>query len=415
MPCECPECGADVLAPGTVCQDCQTPYTCGCCGDQFPAAEYAGFSDTEDDGIVCNECFELYSACDNCGCVFLIGDMETIGDLLMCSSCAEDHTTCWNCDGIISAEDALYLRSHAFCSDCSDELLSDCADCGDRYYNSEMQSNMYGDLVCDSCFHSNDSADVHSYNYKPDPLFHNDDSSFDDSPQDNTVYIGFELEVEVPNSVSECAAAVCEYSEEGDAFYLKEDGSITSGFEVVSHPHSIVALNDAGWLREVLNCLTGYDCKSHDTSTCGLHVHVSRRHLSYTETVKLGMLVHLNQSQWRKIARRNCTEWSRFKELPCKLVDMGGNPQSRYEALNWHNFETVEFRMYKGTLLYDSVLAAIQVSHAAVAFIRTVPTPVIAKPTAWSEFGRFVCAQPEYRAAAVRYFNGSDPAETREV
>lgn len=64
-----------------------------------------------------------------------------------------------------------------------------------------------------------------------------------------------------------------------DFLYFKHDGSLDEGCELVTHPMSPeYMMSDAGkkmW-RDICEAALAEGMRSHDTSTCGLHVHVSR-------------------------------------------------------------------------------------------------------------------------------------------
>jgi len=84
---------------------------------------------------------------------------------------------------------------------------------------------------------------------------------------------GIELEADYGNEKDAAARDVTF----GDLSYVKRDGSLTDdGIEIVTHPCSLrYHLEQYPW-DEILSSLADYGFRSHDTSTCGLHVHVSR-------------------------------------------------------------------------------------------------------------------------------------------
>ena len=74
---------------------------------------------------------------------------------------------------------------------------------------------------------------IHDYSYRPDALFHSTDKN-------ERLYFGLEIEVEDPRTLSESS----EYAHrlEGmELAYLKHDGSLSCGYEIVTHPcHTII-------------------------------------------------------------------------------------------------------------------------------------------------------------------------------
>lgn len=52
-------------------------------------------------------------------------------------------------------------------------------------------------------------------------------------------FMGVELEIDKGDNVRECASALKTLSEREDYFYLKSDGSLDNGIEIVTHPCSL--------------------------------------------------------------------------------------------------------------------------------------------------------------------------------
>ena len=107
--------------------------------------------------------------------------------------------------------------------------------------------------------------------------------------------------------------------------------------------------------------------RSHNTTTCGLHVHVSKEGLSKLQIAKIVAFVNDpdNADLIRAVARRYAEGYCRIKE---KKIGQAAQSEDRYEAVNITPRKTIEFRIFKGTLKYESVMAAIQFSNALVEF-----------------------------------------------
>ena len=82
--------------------------------------------------------------------------------------------------------------------------------------------------------------------------------------------------------------------------YIKHDGSIDEGFEIVTHPMSLdYHKNNMPWER-IFEKALAMDYRSHQTSTCGLHIHVDRMalgsdHIAQEETIaRIVYKNHLN-------------------------------------------------------------------------------------------------------------------------
>ena len=116
---------------------------------------------------------------------------------------------------------------------------------------------------------------------------------------------------------------------------------------------------------------------SHDAYTCGLHLHVSKQAFgdSDTETQERAIsrviyFIEYNWSYIKKFSRRTEAQLLKsarrygLKEKPIEFMesvkesyDCNG---SRYNCVNLKNINTVEFRVFRGTLKYNTFIATIE-------------------------------------------------------
>ena len=113
---------------------------------------------------------------------------------------------------------------------------------------------------------------INSYSYKPTPKYCS--MSYDTK---ETPFLGIELEIERRNSNSIKHGELAELIK-NEHWYFKNDGSLTDGFEIVSHPLTFNYLNSAK--ESILNSLriisdNGYN--SYNANTCGIHIHISKK------------------------------------------------------------------------------------------------------------------------------------------
>jgi hypothetical protein len=184
-------------------------------------------------------------------------------------------------------------------------------------------------------------------------------------------YMGVELEVEVVNDEynrEEKAAhlnTVINGDEIGKNVFFERDGSLSNGFEIITHP---MGMDDHKkmweWLKD-RKAVRGM--RSHQTTTCGLHVHVSKSTLSKLQIAKIVTFVNNrdNQPLIKAVARRYETGYCKIKS---KKIGQSHYSEDRYEAVNITPLNTIEFRIFRGSLKYESVVAAIQFSNAVVEF-----------------------------------------------
>jgi hypothetical protein len=190
---------------------------------------------------------------------------------------------------------------------------------------------------------------------------------------------GIELEVEAKRGdLSEGSELMVD--EWGEFVYLKEDGSLNFGFEIVTHPASLKYYQDAvNW--NTITKLRDSGFRSWDTSTCGLHVHIDRRAFKdRTHIMAMSMLINNNQGLTEHIAGRNSsygqigesTKQDNIRTIKGNRWGTAGQGGERYLAINLQNTHTIELRMFKGSLKVERILSAIEFSHAVVTYSRDI-------------------------------------------
>ena len=165
-----------------------------------------------------------------------------------------------------------------------------------------------------------------------------------------------------------------------DFLYFKHDGSLDEGCELVTHPMSPeYMMSDAGkkmW-RDICEAALAEGMRSHDTSTCGLHVHVSRDFFGKTgmaqELTELKLIETVDRLfepiiYFSRRKREQINRWAPRCNAPksdggwmtkAKSVSRYAKGD-RYHAVNIANEHTIEFRMFRGTLKADTILATLQ-------------------------------------------------------
>lgn len=185
---------------------------------------------------------------------------------------------------------------------------------------------------------------------------------------------GCELEVQVTSGeVNAAAGRVHEKLnpslEVGEYCFFERDGSIGTGFEMVTQPAGLDVhrAKFALWLqdKEVKR-----GTRSHEGGSCGFHVHVGREYVTQSQIYRMQAFLNdpLNESLIKKIARRYSNGYSRIKTEMAKLTPNGKQSRDRYEALNVTGDHTIEFRIFRGSLRYESIIAALEFVNALVEF-----------------------------------------------
>jgi hypothetical protein len=145
-------------------------------------------------------------------------------------------------------------------------------------------------------------------------------------------------------------------------------------------------------------------CKSHDTETCGLHVHVNKSFFEDRDKVNLGIFVNSQERNMVALARRS-SWYAKFKKMDqyTKPDDMVNNTD-RYEAVNWLNSKTIEFRLFKGTLSYPTLIATLELVDSVCRFSKTVSGgDMLQTDRAWSLFLEYISKFPRKFVLLNRY------------
>ncbi len=367
------------------------------------------------DSVELKEIEEVY--CKNCSQGLLDSDFkfDIDGDVF----CADCVCECEDCDSIIPLDQSCYVEDNrTVCDDCAHNYI-DCDYCGRNVHEENLVANYCHDCYeehfftcerCDNvrpvseyndgfCFNCSGTEFVHDYDFRPDEFI-----------QHGTGFqMGMELEVDGGNNIPEIAEELIEYSKEETLFYLKEDGSLNNGFEIVTHPCSLNFFEEDFPFKEVLKRCKNYGFKSHDAGTCGLHIHINKSFLTYTQAVRLGVFIHTQPEVMSKFSRRVST-YCKYKELQIGegIKDYARRNEDRCEALNWQNRKTIEFRMFRGTLKEDTILATLQFVHALCHFLKTVTTPRVVNGEAWRLFCSYVIKNEKTYKTLIEYLKERD-------
>ena len=329
---------------------------CSHCGALIGEDEEFGEVNGE---IVCNDCIERYtSTCDRCGETIWTDDSYGDEYTTLCSHCYENHyTRCSCCDTLLHEDDCYHLDGYDYCSEC---------------YHDEVDKN----------------RSIHDYSYKPEPIFYGDSKR----------YFGIELEIDGAGKDSDNADELLKRANADDEhIYIKSDGSLDDGMELVSHPMSLEYHRHFCW-EALMKKATSLGYRSHQTSTCGLHVHVNRDCFGNSREEQdevISRILYFVETHWNellKFSRRSeysMNRWAArygFEKTGKEILDKAqkGN-NGRYAAVNLCNYATIEFRLFRGTLKYNTLIAAIELVNEICDLAMHLTDEGIAK-LSWSEF-----------------------------
>jgi hypothetical protein len=266
---------------------------------------------------------------------------------------------------------------------CDDYLV--CSHCVQNYYWNEYEGYYQSEPDYDEDNEDeNEYENIGSYHSSKKHLGHIP-SSFDNrTPR---VLLGMELEMECSRQENKDGRAghlldhLGRYK--GYKYALcEEDGSLDDGFEMVTsytgldvHKHQ---------LQFFKNSFSGMS--SHNTKTCGLHVHICKSDMTTLHGAKMVFFINdaKNETLVKAIARRDSTSYAQIKDkkndtswlknivryTKDKKNQLRGLNADRYEALNFSNEKTIEFRLFRGTLRYETIMACLEFTYATWHFCK---------------------------------------------
>jgi hypothetical protein len=287
----------------------------------------------------------------------------------------------------------------------TDNDFVSCYDCPEEFDPDDMYLSDWDDnLRCESCHHSHvddrereeyensrEYTYIDNYGEKPSPRFHDEDGNnsyyvryIDGSDHVTPLYMGMEVEVERTRhgeSLDDAACAVrtmCGMN----VVYCKEDGSLSDGFEIVTHPGTLGFFMDR-FRWDGISQLKQMGFSSWNARSCGLHIHMSRS--AFTGVRHMTSFIHFlytNRYPMVRFAGRESTyaSWSKDTLLNAyndwstddvrrpsiaKFVKDEQRNNERYTAVNLRNRDTIELRFFRPSLNTDTLKAALQLCDAA--------------------------------------------------
>ena len=309
-----------------------------------------------------------------------------------CSKCYKEASIkCKYCGKMFF--DELYLfyginTSDYCCPKCKNRVVV--CECGKTYLKDEGYTDEGGNKwCCKECAKTPywDNTYLHSYDDKYVPIF---------LGEKNELKMGVELEVDKnewkENGVEDL---VCDLSDVNRYILCKHDGSLTeNGVEIVTPPCSLgYHLNSFNWEDIVKTCIN-HNYRSDQTSTCGLHIHVDRRYFgtaSNRAAVYLTSILDKFYEQFLNFSRRRSNrleEWAKVEEINLEdgisyCYDAIG--ESRYKAINVCNLETLEFRLWKGSLNLETLYATLEMTQLLCDLVRSVKDVIEIDELQWED------------------------------
>lgn len=353
-----------------------------------------------------------------------LAQMQRFDGRSLCPQClAEQTTVCSVCGERIWAYDNAGTEATPLCQRCYNNYYTSCDRCGalirqeESCYAPDDEDEEYP--MCQECYIRMERANaIQDYYYKPAPHF------LGAGPR----FLGVELEIDGAGESNRNAWELLSVAngEGGKRLYCKHDGSLDDGFELVSHPMSLAYHKEEMPWKQILCQASEMGYTSHQAGTCGLHVHVSRAAFGNTEAQQdaaIARVLYFFEKNWEELLKfsrrtqRQLDRWAArygYKEQPRDILEHAkkGCHAGRYTCVNLQNDDTIEFRIFRGTLKYNTFIATLQMVDRVCDVALFLSDEEI-KAMPWSAFV-VSCQAPEliqYLKERRLYVNDVVPAE----
>ena len=341
---------------------------CGC--------EIEGYVYEAEGQHLCEDCYDEETfVCDCCGQRFFSSHNYGDENTDICRSCFDDsYHHCENCSSLIHDDDTYWYNDEPYCHSCYDDL-------SDNYIN--------------------------DYYYKPEPVFHSCEH------EKKIRYYGVELEIDKGGHYDNNAEELYNIANRNDnVLYIKSDGSLDDGMELVSHPCSLQYHKEEFPWKDVMSEAVNMYYRSHNTSTCGLHVHIGRAQLGETideQEEVISRIMFFFESHWNEMFRfsrrteSSIEHWAArygYKDRPKEILeDAKKGNKGRYACVNITNGNTVEIRMFRGTLKYNTFIATLEMVDLICENAVMLSDDEIHKQS-WNDF---IMSIPPINSELIRY------------
>ena len=238
-----------------------------------------------------------------------------------------------------------------------------CNRCG-APYDREQHSDEDG--LCPFCAKRDYILPYHRY--YPHPIFYT-------KATDRPLYLGVELEVDCGGESDRTVKQIYRKFPDLQKFcYFSHDGSLGDGFEIIFHPMDLeVYKENAPLFTAFFDYLRSLGYLSHNTNTCGLHIHINRDYFKTERQQEVGLskMLFVWEKYWseillfsRRISKAKVERFAKKLDEPIRSFITRWNKTNEhdghYYSVNLTNEKTIEFRIFKGTLNINTFYATLE-------------------------------------------------------
>ena len=138
----------------------------------------------------------------------------------------EHEIPCELCGEVYDPDELIPFDDRLICPECLENETTLCTCCGQRIWLTDN-----AEPLCLTCLEEANRDVIQGYYYKPEPIF------YGTGPR----YFGVELEIDEGGERGDYASQILTPANVGftERLYCKHDGSLSNGFELVTHPMSL--------------------------------------------------------------------------------------------------------------------------------------------------------------------------------
>lgn len=228
---------------------------------------------------------------------------------------------------------------------------------------------------------------IHQFNYVPKYIKH----FMPGESEDTTLLLGAEIEVGGNNNISSdndknSTVKICiqimngSDSDEENLIYSTHDSTVQIEFDTM--PCSLEFHKNKMNYREMFEYLDKEGYKGHDCETAGLHIHANRNYLGksrISQELVISKILYILEKfndEICVIARRD-NDYSEFageKQNEDSIVELYGKykDKGKRAALNLQHKDTIEFRMFKSTLKYETFILTLEFVKDIIDYAKSV-------------------------------------------
>lgn len=255
------------------------------------------------------------------------------------------------------------INGQPICQECRHNNYYTCENCDNiEHIKNKEQNSRY--CLCKECQKREFLLPYHKF--APPLQFHK-------QKRDEPLFLGVELEVDEGGAKREHIQQVMSIMNKPDDMfvYCMYDGSLNNGMEIITQPATLKTHNSKKEdYRQCFEQLLKLGYLSHDTTTCGIHIHFNRDYFANNEELNITKLLYLVNKFWKEIvifSRRNERRLDRYaKKIPISVeryirqTNKSQQHDHHYYSINLSNENTIEFRMFKGSLNLETFFAVLQ-------------------------------------------------------